>query len=124
MPQIVHFEIPADDVERAKQFYGKLFGWKIEKYSGPFAMDYWMIATATAGEKALEGGMLHRQHPQQAITMYIDVPSVEEYLAKVTSLGGQVVFPKTAIPEMGYFAVCLDPENNQFGLWENDSNAK
>ena len=124
MPQIVHFEIHADDVERARHFYGELFGWKIEKYPGPFFMDYWMIATAAEGEKALEGGMMQRQHPQQTITIYIDVPSVEDYLAKVTSLGGQVAFPKMAVPGMGYFAVCLDPENNQFALWENDSNAR
>ena len=123
MPQVVHFEIPADDVERAKKFYGEIFGWKIEKYSGPFFMDYWMIATAAEGEKALEGGMMQRQHPQQAITIYIDVPSVDEYVAKVTNLGGQVVFPKMAVPGMGYLAVCLDPENNQFGLWEDNPNA-
>jgi predicted enzyme related to lactoylglutathione lyase len=123
MSQVVHFEIPADDVERAKKFYGELFGWKIDKYTGPLFTDYWMIATAAEGEQALGGGMMQRQHPQQTITMYIDVPSVDEYVAKVTNMGGQVFFPKMAVPGMGYFAVCLDPENNQFGLWENDTNA-
>ena len=56
--------------------------------------------------------------------MYIDVPSVDEATAKVKSLGGQVVVPKMAIPGMGYFAVCLDPENNGFGLWENNPQAQ
>lgn len=43
-PTIVHFEIPADDVERARKFYSTLFGWKIEKPEGE--MDYWMISTS------------------------------------------------------------------------------
>jgi predicted enzyme related to lactoylglutathione lyase len=123
MPTIVHFEIPADDLERAKKFYGDLFGWKIEKVAGP--MEYWMISTTDeAGNKAVGGGMMARQHPQQTITNYIDVPSVDEHAAKVEQAGGKVVVPKTPVPGFGYFAVCLDPENNAFALWENDADAK
>jgi predicted enzyme related to lactoylglutathione lyase len=40
---IVHFEIPADDVEKLRKFYSDLFGWKIEKTPSP--MEYWMIET-------------------------------------------------------------------------------
>ena len=125
MATIVHFEIPADDVERAKKFYGELFGWKIEKFTGPTPMEYWMIMTGKEeGKMGIDGGMMQRQHPQQQTIVYIDVPSVDEYLGKVKILGGQVVFPRTAIPGMGYFAVCLDPENNGFGLWENNAEAQ
>jgi uncharacterized protein len=46
MSSIVWFEIPADDVERAKAFYGALFGWKIEKFPGQ--MEYWHIGPAAA----------------------------------------------------------------------------
>jgi predicted enzyme related to lactoylglutathione lyase len=123
MPTIVHFEIPADDLERAKKFYTDLFGWKIEKTPGP--MEYWLIATTNeAGEKGVDGGMLQRQHPQQSITNYVDVPSIEEYAAKVESIGGQVVVPKTPAPGFGHFAVCLDTENNTFAIWETDPNAQ
>ena len=45
MSNVVHFEIPADDVARAQKFYSELFGWKIEKFTGPCPMDYWMIMT-------------------------------------------------------------------------------
>jgi hypothetical protein len=68
--------------------------------------------------------MMKRQQPDQRITLYIDVPSVDEYMDRVKKLGGQVCVPKTAVPGMGYFAVCLDQENNGFGLWENDSSAQ
>jgi len=125
MATVVHFEIPADDVERAKKFYGELFGWKIEKFTGQTPMEYWMVTTGREeGQMGVDGGMLKREMPQQHTIIYIDVPSVDEAMGKVKTLGGQVVFPKTAIPGMGYFAVCLDPENNGFGLWENDPEAQ
>jgi uncharacterized protein len=125
MSNIVHFEIPADDVARARKFYSDLFGWKIEKFPGPTPMDYWMVATGKKeGEMGIEGGLLQRQNPQQQTIVYVDVPSVDDYLRKVESLGGQICFPKTAIPGMGYFAVCLDTEKNGFGLWEINSDAK
>jgi len=119
MPTIVHFEIPADDTERAKKFYTDLFGWEIKKVP---EMDYWMITTS--GEKQVDGGMMKRQEPHQPITNYIDVPSIDEYAAKVGQLGGKVVVPKAAVPTYGWFAVCLDTENNAFALWQSDKNAK
>ena len=126
MPTIVHFEIPADDAERSRKFYSDLFGWKMEKWPGmESGMDYWIINTTdNEGGKAVGGGMMKRQNPQQGITNFIDVTSVDEYSAKVQSLGGKIVAPKQAVPTMGYFAVCLDTENNTFGIWETNQNAK
>jgi uncharacterized protein len=122
MSSIVWFEIPADDVERAKSFYGALFGWKIEKFPGP--MEYWHIDTG-GGEDTPDGGLLKRQNPQQqGITSYISVASVDESAAKVEKLGGKICMPKTAVPEMGYFVICRDPENNTFALWERSETAK
>src|SRR5262249_52982286 len=122
MSSIVWFEIPADDVERAKSFYGALFGWKIEKFPGP--MEYWHIDTGGADDTP-DGGLLKRQNPQhQGITSYISVASVDESAAKVEKLGGKICLPKTAVPEMGYFVICQDPENNTFALWENSQTAK
>ncbi len=130
MPTIVHFEIPSDDVERSKKFYNELFGWSIEKWPGsenmPEGMEYLMITTTDdKGNKALTGGMMKRQNAQQqGITNYIDVKSIDEYSAKVEKLGGKVVASKMSVPTMGYFAVCLDTENNSFAIWETDSTAK
>ena len=119
---IVWFEIPADDVERAKSFYGELFGWKIERFPGP--MEYWHIDTGGSDDTP-DGGLLKRQNPgQQGITNYIGVASVDESAVKVEKLGGKICMAKTAVPEMGYFAICQDPENNVFALWEGNENAK
>jgi hypothetical protein len=127
MPTIVHFEIPADDVERSKKFYSDLFGWKIEIWPGSTVDDkeYWMITTTDEkGNKALGGGMMKRQMSQHQNTNFIDVESVDEYSSKVQQLGGKVVVPKMSVPGMGYLAYCLDTENSSFGIWETNESAK
>ena len=118
---IVWFEIPADNVERAKSFYGALFGWKIEKFPGP--MEYWHIDTG-GPDAAADGGMMKRVHPAQPITNYIAVASVDEAAAKVEKLGGTICKTKTAVPTMGYFVICRDTENNEFALWERSESAR
>ena len=118
---ICWFEIPADDPERAKKFYGSLFGWKIEKF--PVVADYWHIDTGS-GDRTRDGGLMTRKHPDQPITDYIAVSSVDESAAKVKKLGGTICKPKTAVPQMGYFAICRDTEGNEFALWEANEGAK
>lgn len=92
----------------------------------PWRPEYLMITTRDEkGNKALTGGMMIRQMPeQQGIMNYIDVKSVDDYSAKVTQLGGQVKMSKTAVPGLGYFAICTDTENNAFAIWETDISAK
>jgi uncharacterized protein len=134
IPSIVHFEIPAYDVERARKFYSTLFGWKIEKIEvrkDGETMDYWMISTTSSSEgkgggsheenkfASIDGGLMKRQDPQQPNLNYIGVSSIDEYSKKVKELGGKVVMPKTEITGYGFFAVCIDTENNAFALWEN-----
>jgi len=133
MPTIVHFEMPADDVERAKKFYTDLFGWKIEKWPGTSSknsssssMEYWIVSTTDdkGNKAAIGGGLMKRQEQHQQITNFIDVNSVDEYSSKIEKLGGKVVVAKMAVPGMGYFAVCHDTENNSFGIWETNEGAK
>ena len=117
---IVHFEIPSDNIERARKFYNDLFGWKMEKMPG--SMEYWTFSTTNdknGGDRQhLSGGVMERQMPQQSITNYIGVKSVGDYSKKVESLGGKVKVPKTEVLNLGWFAICTDTENNTFGLWE------
>ena len=122
MPTIEHFEIPADDVERARGFYKELFGWEIEKFSPD--MDYWFVKTTDReGKPALCGGMMKRPMPQQQITNYVGVDDVDASAEKVKSLGGQIIVPKQPVPGMGWFVFCMDTENNVFAMWQGDKNA-
>ena len=136
MPTIVHFEIPADDIERAKKFYNDLFGWKIENMNGTNngqlksaatgePIEYWLVTTEDdKGNKALGGGIMKRQMPAHCVTNYIGVRSLHEYTSKVEKLGGKVLVPKHAVPGMGHFALCNDTENNVFAIWESNGSAK
>ncbi|NPE28779.1 VOC family protein [Methanococcoides sp. SA1] len=122
MPAIAHFDLPVDDIDRAKEFYTELFDWNFEKVPGP--MDYYFIETESLdGEKGVGGGMGLRGSPEQRITNFIEVASVEEYSTRVEELGGTVLQPKMPVPGWGYLAVCMDTEENTFGLWEVDENA-
>ncbi|MDH5734277.1 MAG: VOC family protein [Candidatus Bathyarchaeota archaeon] len=117
---IVHFEIPASDVEKLKKFYSKLFGWKIEKSSGP--IPYWMIETVPADEKGtplrpgVNGGMYKKDRPELKPVNYISVESIDEYIEKIKALGGKIVQPKQEVPDVGWIAIALDLEGNHFAM--------
>jgi len=124
MATIVHFDVPADNLERGKKFYEALLGWKFIPVPG-MPMPYFLIETNDLkGKKSVGGGMGPRGAPDQRIVNYIGVESVEKYLPKVESLGGKIIMPKTPVPGWGYLAVCQDTEGNTFGLYEEDKKAK
>jgi len=122
MPRVVHFELGADDPERAKKFYEDVFEWQIVKWDGP--MDYWLIMTGPEGEPGIDGGLGKRQRPDEYTTNTIDVDSVDAYVEKIVAGGGKVVMPKHAIPGVGYLAYCADTEGNVFGLMEADQSTQ
>ena len=123
--QIVHFEIPADDIERAKRFYGSIFGWELQDYP---EMDYTTVRTTPVDDAtqmpvepgAINGGMFRRAPgaPSGPVFM-IDVESVDDGLKRIEAAGGGVVTQRTEIPGMGAFAYFTDPEGNTLGIWEN-----
>lgn len=123
MPTIVHFDLPADDVERARTFYTGLFDWKF--IAPPGFSDYYLFETLDLeGKPSLGGGLGKRGSPDQRIMNYFGVFSIEQYCEKVQRLGGRVIVPKMIVPMFGYMAVCTDTEGNQFGLWQDDPEAK
>jgi len=119
---LIWFEIPADKPARAQKFYSALFGWKIKPMPG-MEGSYWHIDTGGKDDMP-DGGLMARKCPGQPITNYVRVPSVVKGMAKVKKLGGKVCLPKTTVPTMGHFAICLDSEKNMFALWEVDPKAK
>ena len=128
---IVHFEIPADDVERAQEFYSTVFGWEIEKFDMPpngstQGEPYYAVRTAEVDDQnmikkpgAINGGLMKRSAPGQILTNYVSVESIDAMLEVISSHGGVIVMPKTEIaPGMGWIALFKDTENNIMGLHE------
>jgi predicted enzyme related to lactoylglutathione lyase len=122
MPRIVHFDVPVEDPERAIKFYSAVFGWKFDKWEGP--LDYWLITTGPDEEPGINGGMGRRKDPHECPINTVGVPSVDEYLDKITAAGGQILMPKMAIPGVGWYAACKDTEGNVFSLMEDDPSAR
>lgn len=124
MNPVVHFEIPADDVERAKEFYTKLFGWGIERFEMEGGEPYWIIQTTEVDDKmmpttpgVINGGMMKRQNPGQPLMNYISVDSIEKFLDDIVAAGGKICMPKMEIAKgMGWIACFQDTEGNMMGL--------
>jgi hypothetical protein len=125
MRKVVHFEIPADDLDRARTFYGSVFGWQITHVPD---LDYTLVNTVAVDEAtqmpvepgAINGGMFRRSTGMpSAPVLVLDVDSVDDALKQVEAAGGAVVQPRTEIPGMGAFAYFTDPEGNTLGLFES-----
>jgi uncharacterized protein len=134
---IVHFEIPADDMERAKAFYTNTFGWDIKKFDMPSTGStggdpYYIVHAAETDENnmvktpgAINGGMMKRKAPGQPFMNYIAVDSIDEKLPQIKDAGGDIVLPKTEIaPNMGWIACFKDTEGNMMGLHESSQEHK
>jgi predicted enzyme related to lactoylglutathione lyase len=123
MPNLSHFMIPADDVDRARRFYSALLGWKIEPVPpspdsmGIAAMQYHDITTGAARPGTLNTGGLYKRHRDEPILDFVEVDDLDSVLSTVERLGGKVTMPKTAIPGVGETAMVLDSEGNLIGLW-------
>lgn len=121
MSRVTHFEIPADDPERAIRFYETVFGWTIEKWDGP--IEYWLIITGPEDQPGIDGGLARREDPEIGVENMIDVSNLEESLENVTTNGGKVIRPKIPVPGVGWVAYIKDTESNIFGLMESDPDA-
>ena len=125
MRSVVHFAIPADDVERAKSFYGSVFGWDLQTM--PVGEGEYTTVTTTPIDDtmrptepgAINGGLMRRSDRTPSPVITIGVDDIDLSLKEVESAGGSTVTPKTPIPEMGAFAYFKDPEGNVMGLWES-----
>ena len=129
MSRVIHFEIHAENPERAVKFYTAVFGWQFKKWDGP--ADYWLIMTGDPKTPGIDGGLMRRQGPPpvegQCVNSYVctvGVQSVDASIASVTANGGTLAVPKMPIPTIGWLAYAKDTEGNIFGMMQPDPNAK
>jgi predicted enzyme related to lactoylglutathione lyase len=112
---MVHIEIPAEDTEQARAFWGGLFGWEFQNFEGGPG-DYFLVRISeTTGGAIMEAG-------KRGTRTYFDVDDIRAGVARVKELGGESDEPMP-VPQMGWFAMCRDPHGNDFGLWQTDSSA-
>ena len=122
MNRVTHFEIQADNMERAKNFYQTVFGWKVEQWmtKEKDGMDYWGFIT---GESApgINGGLYERPKEENKFYLFdctIDVEDLDKAIESVKANGGMIVKEKSEIAGVGWFATAKDTEGNRFGLMQ------
>lgn len=123
MARVVHFEIHADDPERAVEFYTKAFGWTITKWDGP--MPYWLIDAGASDARGINGGLLQRHGPGPAegqpvnsFVCTVEIEALEAALDAIAAAGGKLVVPTMPIPGVGRLAYVKDTEGNILGVLE------
>ncbi|HMK53919.1 MAG TPA: VOC family protein [Methanobacteriaceae archaeon] len=115
MSKVIHFEIPADDPERAAKFYEDVFGWKITKWDGPF--DYWLITAGEDDEMGINGAIMSREFGAM-VRDTISVDSYDEFVKKIEKEGGKMLTEKLNIPGIGDMGSFQDTEGNVFAILE------
>lgn len=136
MSRVVHFEIQADDLDRARSFYTDVFGWSFEDYSEYTGSPYWGVVTGPEEEPGINGGLLPRPastpgapeapaagQGTNSFVCTIGIADYDETERRVLAAGGQVALPKTALPGMAWQGYYLDTEGNTFGLHQPDPEA-
>lgn len=131
MGRPIHFEIQADDLERAKSFYAEVFGWAFEDYSQFTGSPYFGVITGEDGEPGINGGLLQRPAPtpgrEQGTNAWVVTMGVEDYDATheaILANGGEVALPKMALPGMAWQGYYLDTEGNTIGIHQPDPEAR
>jgi predicted enzyme related to lactoylglutathione lyase len=129
MSRVVHFEIHAENPERAIRFYTAVFGWTIKKWDGP--VDYWLVTTGPSEERGIDGGLLIRRgagpadgQPVNAYVCTIGVASVDDTISTVKASGGTIALDKMPVPGVGWLAYVKDTEGNIFGVLQPDQTAQ
>jgi predicted enzyme related to lactoylglutathione lyase len=123
--KVVHFEITAEDLGRAKEFYGSIFGWDLQDVDMGGGQSYTTVSTVPVDDKmmptepgAINGGMMQRTAEISSPVITIAVDSIERALKEVEAAGGSIITPRTEIPNMGAYGYFKDTEGNVLGLWE------
>jgi predicted enzyme related to lactoylglutathione lyase len=126
MGKVVHFEIPTEDLDRAKGFYSAVFGWQLDTSAMPGGGQYTSAMSTPVDEQtqmptepgSINGGMMQRDETTPHPVITIGVDSIDQALHDVEAKGGATVLARTAIPGMGAYAYFTDSEGNVMGLWE------
>jgi predicted enzyme related to lactoylglutathione lyase len=130
MARPVHFEIQAEDLERAKNFYATVFGWTFEDYSQVTGTPYYGVVTGPEDQPGINGGLMQRPAPTpdtgqgtNAWVVTMEVDDYDETERKILAAGGQTALPKYALPGMAWQGYYLDTENNTIGIHQPDEQA-
>ena len=119
--KVVYFELPAEDMSRAKKFYSSAFGWEMKDMDE----DYTSVLCAESDEYmhsvekgAITGGIQKKGARAVAPTVVIQVDDIDQAINNLEKAGGKIIVPKDEMNGMGWYAQFNDPEGNRIGLFQ------
>lgn len=119
--RVTHFETYGEEPAKLADFYRKALGWQIEQMPG---VNYWRVQTGATEGPALHGGLTSRPIPDlNGWLLFVNVPSLDETVARLQHLGGSIVRLKTAVPRTAWVTIVSAPAKNIFGVWQADTTA-
>jgi predicted enzyme related to lactoylglutathione lyase len=122
MPKVIHFELSADNPERAMKFYEKVFDWKFKQYGD---QKYWLILTGGDDEKGgIHGAIQPREEGRAPVVNTINVKDIDDAIKKIKANGGKVITDKMVIPEVGTMVYFQDTEGNVHGAMQSVPNPR
>jgi predicted enzyme related to lactoylglutathione lyase len=121
MNRFTHFELVSNDLEKTAAFYRDVFGWQIQKWSGP--VDYWLVTTGEEGARGINGGLMQAEGEFRGTINTMEVDDIDAVLEKVRAHGGEIVREKDIIPGVGYQAYIKDNAGIIVGLHQADPEA-
>jgi uncharacterized protein len=120
MQRPYHFELSAEDPERAGRFYAQVFGWEIHKWAG--SEEYYLVTTGDDKEPGIHGAIQRREGVEK-VNLVVGTTDLEAVTRKIVAAGGVVVRPKVAVPGVGWCAYFKDTEDIVFGVMQEDPKA-
>jgi uncharacterized protein len=120
MNSVVHFEIPAKDMNRAKTFYKSVFNWSMFDFEDSTSL----VSTVDSDDNGIPkvpgaiNGSIYKVEGPKTVTIVIDVPDIHAHIKIAEANGGKLVDPVATVPGMGMYARFTDTEGNLIGLWQ------
>ncbi|HEX2449839.1 MAG TPA: VOC family protein [Gemmatimonadales bacterium] len=128
MPRVVHFEIHAEQPQRAIKFYQTVLGWTFHQWPG--LSEYWLVTTGPKEQPGIDGGLILRRGPPpvdgQAVNAFVctvEVANLDDAVSAAVDAGGSIAVAKVAVPGVGWLAYVKDTEGNILGMMQTDSAA-
>jgi|SRR3989338_4280407 len=123
MDKVIHFELPVEDMDRAKKFYESAFQWNVNFVP---EYKYAMVYTSPIDEKfmhkekgTINGGMMKRNDKVKSPVITIGVENIDKAIENIKKNGGKIIGDKIKVGDMGISAYFQDTESNILGIWQN-----
>ena len=119
-----YFDLTVDNLTAAREFFANVLDWKFERFPIPY--EYYRIKAGAEDEPGIDGGIGAVKDTaisggRPLVNLTVNVPSIDDCIAKVKKNGGSLVEPRTAIPGIGWYATCAEPGGLLFGILEGDT---